>query len=46
MSTLKFWGERLAKRLVENFCRPVIFQNSETEATEVAIKVARKYFTQ
>ena len=38
-------GERLAKRLVEKtFADSVIFQNSGAEATEVAIKVARKYF--
>ena len=38
-------GEKLAKRLTENsFAEYVIFQNSGAEATEVAIKVARKYF--
>ena len=38
-------GERLAKRLVKKtFADFVIFQNSGTEATEAAIKVARRYF--
>jgi len=38
-------GERLAKRLTQKtFADAVIFQNSGAEATEVAIKVARKYF--
>ena len=38
-------GEKLAKRLTKNtFADYVIFQNSGAEATEVAIKVARKYF--
>ena len=38
-------GERLAKRLAEKtFADSVIFQNSGAEATEAAIKVARKYF--
>ena len=38
-------GEKLAKRLTEkSFAEYVIFQNSGAEATEVAIKVARKYF--
>ena len=38
-------GERLAKRLAQKtFADYVIFQNSGTEATEAAIKVARKYF--
>ena len=38
-------GERLAKRLVERtFADSVIFQNSGAEATEAAIKVARRYF--
>ncbi len=38
-------GERLAKRLTKKtFAESVIFQNSGAEATEVAIKVARKYF--
>ncbi len=38
-------GERLAKRLTQKtFADYVIFQNSGTEATEVAIKVARRYF--
>ena len=38
-------GEELAKKLTKNtFAKFVIFQNSGAEATEVAIKVARKYF--
>ena len=38
-------GERLAKRLSKKtFADYVIFQNSGTEATEAAIKVARRYF--
>ncbi len=38
-------GETLAKRLTQKtFADYVIFQNSGTEATEAAIKVARKYF--
>jgi acetylornithine/N-succinyldiaminopimelate aminotransferase len=38
-------GEKLAKRLAEKtFADYVIFQNSGAEATEAAIKVARKYF--
>ncbi len=38
-------GEKLAKRLVKKtFAESVIFQNSGAEATEAAIKVARKYF--
>jgi len=38
-------GEKLAKRLVKKtFADSVIFQNSGAEATEAAIKVARKYF--
>ena len=38
-------GEKLAKRLTKKtFADNVIFQNSGTEATEVAIKVARRYF--
>ena len=38
-------GERLAKRLTQKtFADFVIFQNSGTEATEAAIKVARRYF--
>ncbi len=38
-------GEELAKRLTKKtFADYVIFQNSGTEATETAIKVARKYF--
>ena len=38
-------GERLAKRITQKtFADYVIFQNSGTEATEAAIKVARRYF--
>ncbi len=38
-------GERLAKRLTQKtFADKVIFQNSGTEATEAAIKIARRYF--
>jgi len=38
-------GEKLAKRLTQKtFADSVIFQNSGTEATEAAIKVARRYF--
>ena len=38
-------GEMLAKKLVKKtFADSVIFQNSGTEATEAAIKVARRYF--
>ncbi len=38
-------GEILAKKLVKKtFADSVIFQNSGTEATEVAVKVARRYF--
>ena len=38
-------GEKLAKKLVQKtFANSVIFQNSGAEATEAAIKVARKYF--
>ena len=38
-------GERLAKRLVnKTFADFVIFQNSGAEATEAAIKIARRYF--
>ncbi len=38
-------GEELAKKLVKKtFADSVIFQNSGTEATEVAIKAARRYF--
>jgi len=38
-------GEMLAKKLVKKtFADSVIFQNSGTEATEVAIKAARRYF--
>ena len=37
--------EKLAKRLTDNtFADFVCFQNSETEATEASIKIARKYF--
>jgi acetylornithine/N-succinyldiaminopimelate aminotransferase len=37
--------ERLAKRLTQNsFADVVAFQNSGAEATELAIKIARKYF--
>ena len=38
-------GERLAKRLTKKtFADFVIFQNSGAEATEAAVKVARRYF--
>ncbi len=38
-------GEELAKKLSERtFAEAVIFQNSGAEATETAIKVARRYF--
>ena len=38
-------GEVLAKKIVEKtFADYVMFQNSGTEATEAAIKVARRYF--
>ena len=38
-------GEELAKKLAKKtFADYVIFQNSGTEATEAAIKVARRYF--
>ena len=38
-------GEKLAKRLVKKtFADSIIFQNSGAEATEVAIKAARRYF--
>ena len=38
-------GEKLAKRLAKRtFADSVIFQNSGAEATEAAIKVARRYF--
>ena len=38
-------GEKLAKRLVKRtFADSVIFQNSGAEATEAAIKIARRYF--
>ncbi len=38
-------GEKLAKRLtLKTFADKIIFQNSGAEATEAAIKIARKYF--
>ena len=38
-------GEKLAKKLCEKtFANCVMFQNSGTEATEAAIKIARRYF--
>jgi acetylornithine/N-succinyldiaminopimelate aminotransferase len=38
-------GEKLAKRLVKKtFADYVLFQNSGAEATEAAIKIARRYF--
>ncbi|MFL2886497.1 MAG: aspartate aminotransferase family protein [Candidatus Pelagibacter sp.] len=38
-------GEKLAKRLTQKtFADSVIFQNSGAEATEAAIKIARRYF--
>ena len=38
-------GEMLAKKLVKKtFADSVIFQNSGAEATEAAIKIARRYF--
>jgi len=38
-------GEKLAKKLTKKtFANYVLFQNSGTEATEAAIKVARRYF--
>ena len=38
-------GEKLAKKITRNtFADYVMFQNSGAEATEAAIKVARKYF--
>ena len=38
-------GEKLAKKITKNtFADYVMFQNSGAEATEAAIKVARKYF--
>ena len=38
-------GEKLAKKLCQKtFADYVMFQNSGTEATEAAIKVARRYF--
>ena len=38
-------GEKLAKKLCKKtFAHSVIFQNSGAEATEAAIKVARRYF--
>ena len=38
-------GEKLAKRIVKKtFADSIIFQNSGAEATETAIKAARRYF--
>ncbi len=38
-------GEKLAKKITKNtFAEKVIFQNSGAEATEAAIKAARRYF--
>ena len=38
-------GEKLANRLVKKtFADAIIFQNSGAEATEAAIKIARRYF--
>ena len=38
-------GEKLAKKLTQKtFADSVMFQNSGTEATEAAIKIARRYF--
>jgi len=38
-------GEKLAKKIVKNtFADFVMFQNSGAEATEAAIKIARRYF--
>ncbi len=38
-------GEKLAKKICQNtFANSVMFQNSGAEATEAAIKVARRYF--
>ena len=38
-------GEKLAKKIVKRtFADSIIFQNSGAEATEAAIKVARRYF--
>ena len=38
-------GEKLAKKIVKKtFADYVMFQNSGAEATEAAIKVARRYF--
>ena len=38
-------GEKLAKKIAKKtFADCVMFQNSGTEATEAAIKVARRYF--
>jgi acetylornithine/N-succinyldiaminopimelate aminotransferase len=38
-------GEKLAKKIVQKtFADYVMFQNSGTEATEAAIKIARRYF--
>ena len=39
-------GEKLARVMSKNICCKVIFQNSGAEATEAAIKVARRYFIQ
>ena len=39
-------GEKLAKKLTQKtFADFVMFQNSGTEATEAAIKVAKRYFS-
>ena len=38
-------SEKLAKKLTQNtFADKVIFQNSGAEATEAAIKIAKRYF--
>jgi acetylornithine/N-succinyldiaminopimelate aminotransferase len=38
-------GEKLAKKLIQKtFADSVMFQNSGTEATEAAIKIARRYY--
>ena len=37
-------GEKLAKNMSKNIRRFCTFQNSGAEATEAAIKVARRYF--
>ena len=38
-------GEKLAKKLIQKtFADSVMFQNSGTEATEAAIKVAKRYY--